>query len=324
MTHRYKQEIGERARDLDERPFLERVSVPRMTAKKLVGTLLTYGILLASVGFFAGEAGLDAGLSRQVFWSVALLAFFFQTVDSAAGMGFGTALAPLLFVLGYEPLSVVPALLASQSATGLVAGLFHHEFENVHYSFDWPLNEATRVVLLLSFFGVVATVVAVVLSYVAFDVPVDLVKAYVALLVIFMGLVGLLRQYVGMSMVYRPRRLVAFALLAGLNKGIGGGGYGPVVTLGQIYSGVYEKSATAITTLAEGVVSLFGAAAYVGLAASGVLVNYSLLLPMLAGSYLAAFCGPYLVRVVPNRVWRFFIPAYAFAIGGVILLRLYP
>jgi len=112
-------------------------------------------------------------------------------------------------------------------------------------------------------------------------------------------------------------------VVAGVNKGIGGGGYGPVVTLGQIYSGVYEKSATAITTLAEGAVSLFGAAAYVGLAAAGVGVDYSLLVPILGGSYLAAFFGPFLVRVIPNRVWRFFIPAYAFLVGGFVLFRLY-
>jgi len=46
---------------------------------------------------------------------VIILAFLFETMDSFAGMGFGTGLTPLLLLMGYEPLQVVPILLISEA-----------------------------------------------------------------------------------------------------------------------------------------------------------------------------------------------------------------
>ena len=66
---------------------------------------------------------------------IIILAFLFETMDSAAGMGFGTCLAPLLFLLGYSPLQVVPTILISESITGAIDTFFDHELKNVHYSF---------------------------------------------------------------------------------------------------------------------------------------------------------------------------------------------
>ena len=62
---------------------------------------------------------------------IILLAFLFESMDSMAGMGFGTALSPLLFLLGYNPLQIVPVILISESITGLTDTIFDHEFKNV-------------------------------------------------------------------------------------------------------------------------------------------------------------------------------------------------
>ncbi|RLB39769.1 MAG: sulfite exporter TauE/SafE family protein, partial [Deltaproteobacteria bacterium] len=43
----------------------------------------------------------------------------------------------------------------------------------------------------------------------------------------------------------------------GFNKGVGGGGYGPVVTVGGILSGVPVKSMLAVTAVSEGTVCVF-------------------------------------------------------------------
>ena len=77
-------------------------------------------------------------------------------MDSSAGMGFGTGLTPLLFLCGYEPLQVVPILLVSEAITGLTAGVFHHEFENVKFSIRKPFNKDTKVMLMIAGFGCVA------------------------------------------------------------------------------------------------------------------------------------------------------------------------
>ena len=173
--------------------------------------------------------------------AVVVLAFLFETMDSAAGMGFGTALSPLLLALGYDPLAVAPALLVSESLTGFIAGSMHNEFRNAEFSFEWPPNEATKLVSLIAGIGVTAVIGSVVLTYLALSLPDSLIKTYVAILVIVMGIIGIVRQYIQPTADYRPKQMIAFAALAGFNKGIGGGGYGPVVTLGELYSGVYEK-----------------------------------------------------------------------------------
>ncbi|ELZ12555.1 hypothetical protein C479_04142 [Halovivax asiaticus JCM 14624] len=304
-------QIGVQAEALDRtRTVADRLRLPRPVLRRLallgvLYVLFTAGLILA-FGDGAGRTPLVP--------SIVVVAFVFQTTDSAAGMGFGTAIAPLLFVFGYTPLQVVPVLVMAQTIAGLVAGLVHHDVDNVTFSLC-PANDETKLLSLLAVTSLVGVAGATVLTYFALELPDSFVRTYVSILVVLMGLVGLLRVKVRTRMTYRPRRLVGFALLAGVNKGIGGGGYGPVVTLGQIFSGVYEKSAVAITTLAEGIASFVGSIAFLGLIYYGVPVDLQLLPSIFAGGFLAAIVGPYLVRVVPNTVWRYVIPLYAFGIG---------
>jgi uncharacterized membrane protein YfcA len=312
--------IDRPARRLDREPMSERARIGRRSRRRIA--VLVAGFLLAlvaSIAVFSGAASTPGALGGALVPSVILAGFVFETLDSASGMGFGTSLSPLLFALGYAPLEVVPVLFVTETVTGLLAGSVHHEFENVRFGRTRPLNEATRAVLLLSVAGVVGTLVAIAFAYLLVALPAALIEAYVAVLVIGMGLLGLARQFLPRSAVYRPRRLIGFALLAGCNKGISGGGFGPVVTLGQIFAGVYEKTATAITTLAEGLVSLVGAAAYFALFAAGLPVEYALLPSLLTGAFFAAIVAPYIVRVLPGRVLGYLIPVYAFAIGAVAL-----
>ena len=200
---------------------------------------------------------------------VVLLAFLFETMDSAAGMGFGTALSPLLLALGYDPLAVVPVLLLSEAVTGIVAAAMHHEMRNVHFSIRGPMNEATRLSLIITATGIISIVTSVTLAYFALDLPKSVIKAFVAAMVVLMAIAALARHFGSRRTEYRPKRMIAFAAWAAFNKGIGGGGYGPVLTLGQLYSGVYEKSAAAITSLAEGATSIAGILAFFALDAVG-------------------------------------------------------
>jgi uncharacterized membrane protein YfcA len=254
--------------------------------------------------------------------TVAALAFVFETVDSAGGMGFGTALAPLLFALGFLPLQVVPALLAVEAATGLLAGLLHHEFRNVELSWR-PLNDATRSLLMIGGLGAAGAVASAAIGYFAAPLPERLVKTYVAILVIVMAGLILAHHWLRPHTTYRPRRLVAFAALAGINKGLGGGGFGPMITLGGIVAGIIEKSATAIAALAEGIVATFGLLAFLAIGAAGVQVDFTLLPSLWLGAFPAAVLAPYAVRVLPNQVWKYLVPVYALVIGGLSLFNLY-
>jgi uncharacterized membrane protein YfcA len=244
-------------------------------------------------------------------------------MDSMAGMGFGTALTPILFLLGYSPLQVVPAILISEAISGLIDTFFDHEFKNVQYSFR-PLNDATKISLIMAFFGCIAIFTSISLSYFAIKFPDVVIKTYVAILVIFMGLSGFIRlklRKIQFSTA-RPKMLISFSALAGFNKGIGGGGYGPVITMGQILSGVYEKSATAIVSFAESIVSVVGILTFFLISFAGIPVDLVLLPSLFTGGFFAAISAPYLVRVIPNKIWKYFIPIYAIGIGIFLIIQI--
>lgn len=298
----------------------------RISARTGWRLLLVAGIYLGGFAVLTvlvrGTPGGHVDLADALVPTVIVLAFMFETLDSAAGMGFGTSLAPLLFVLGFGPLQVVPALLAAEAATGLLAGILHHEFRNIEFSWR-PLNDASRSLLLIGGLGTIGAVASAALAYYAVPLPEELIKTYVAILVLLMGGFILVTQWLKPHKTYRLRRLVLFAALAGVNKGLGGGGYGPVITLGAIFAGIIEKSATAIATLAEGCVSTFGFLAFLAIGAAGVDIDLTLLPSLWVGAFPAAAISPYAVRVLPNRVWRYVIPVYALGIGGVSLFKLY-
>ncbi|MFX1312724.1 MAG: TSUP family transporter [Promethearchaeota archaeon] len=255
---------------------------------------------------------------------IIILAFLFESLDSMAGMGFGTALSPLLFLFGYSPLQVVPTILISEAITGVIDSFFDHEFKNVCYSFR-PLNDATKIALIIAFFGCVAIFTSIFLSYFAIKFPDFIIKTYVAILVIFMGVSGFIRVKL-MKIKYsntHPKMLIGFATLAGFNKGIGGGGYGPIITIGQIFSGVYEKSATAIVSFSESIVSFVGILTFLLISSAGVTLDLFLLPSIFTGGFIAALFAPYLVRVFPNKIWKYFIPIYAIGIGLFSLLKLF-
>jgi uncharacterized membrane protein YfcA len=248
------------------------------------------------------------------------LALFFETVDSSAGMGFGTAVAPLLFVLGFSPLQVVPALVATQAFVSVVAGLMHDEFENIELSWR-PLNRATRTVLLVAVPGTIGASLAAVLTYATFELPDSVIETYIAILVLLMAGLIATNALRGGRRPYRPQLLPIFGAVAGFNKGIGSGGFGPVVTLGGVLSGVLEKASVAVTTISEGFASTAGAMTFLVMFALGTQVDWRLLPWLWLGAFPAAIAGPYLVRVLPVRVWRFVVPVYATVIAAILLVR---
>ena len=73
------------------------------------------------------ELGLQIGII------IIVIAFFSEYIDSSLGMGYGTTLTPLLLLMGYEPLQVVPSVLLSELITGLLAGFTHHAIGNVNF-----------------------------------------------------------------------------------------------------------------------------------------------------------------------------------------------
>jgi len=112
-------------------------------------------------------------LNIELFIPLVLLAFVYELVDSTIGMGYGTTLTPMLLALGYEPIKIVPAVLFSESITGVLADALHHEFGNVNLR---PGSRDYKVALTITSMSVVGVLLAVI---VAVNVPAWVIKRYV-------------------------------------------------------------------------------------------------------------------------------------------------
>jgi uncharacterized membrane protein YfcA len=254
-------------------------------------------------------------------WSVLLLAMVFEFMDAAAGMGFGTALTPVLLVMGFDPLQIVPVVLIQQTVAGLVGAFLHREFQNVEWRFK-PLSETVRLCIIIASAGTVLVLAATIGIYGVLDVDPVWIKLYVAVLLLGMGVISLVQSH--RERPYRPNLLIAFGAMAGFNKGVGGGGYGPVVTIGGLLAGVPVKSMLGVTALSEGVVCFVAVLAWFAMSANGIGVDYVLLPTIMLASMVSAVLAPYLTRVFPERIWQVVVPGYCLVVVGITVWKLWP
>ncbi|BBO76574.1 hypothetical protein DSCW_39910 [Desulfosarcina widdelii] len=261
------------------------------------------------------------GNTWHIVWSVVLLAAFFEFMDASAGMGFGTALTPILLVLGFDPKQIVPVVMIQQGVAGLVGAFLHREFENVEWKFK-PMSETVKLWFIIGVVGCIAVSVSIVGVYKILHVDKIWIKLYVAALLLVMGGASLFQGT--KEREYRPKRMIGFAALAGFNKGVGGGGYGPVVTIGGLLSGVPVKSMLAVTAISEGTVSGFSIIVWLALLTSGVQIDYLLLPSFMIATMFSAIAAPYMTRVFPEKLWKIVVPAYCLVVAGICFWKIAP
>ena len=235
-----------------------------------------------------------------VLFLVAVIAFLCEYMDSSLGMGYGTTLTPILLIMGFEPIQIVPAVLLSEFITGIISALFHVLFKNMTLGFKesprtdidpivdqesapleppkptsslqskkgsaffakfMKLTTDSKVVIILIGFGALGTILSSVLSaYFSYGSLFKFaVKLYIGVMVLSMGV--LILVYIRRQMHFSLKKIILIGALAGFNKGISGGGYGPLAVSGQILSGRDGKNAIASTSLSEGVICFVGVVA---------------------------------------------------------------
>jgi uncharacterized membrane protein YfcA len=242
---------------------------------------------------------------------VVLMAFVCELGDSSLGMGYGTILTPVLMMFGYEPLQIVHSVLLSELVSGTTAAILHHRLGNVNLHPRSREFKILAIMALCSAFGVAAAVV------VAVNIPPRFLKTYIGLLVLAMGGIILLTRGRGLSFAWR--KITALGLVAAFNKGMSGGGYGPVVMGGQVLSGVDSKSAVGITSAAEGVACLVGVITFL---LTGVALDWSLAPWLLMGSLVAVPVATHAVKRLPTERLRVLVGVVILALGLFTLCKI--
>lgn len=203
---------------------------------------------------------------------IVLGGFVCEFIDASMGMMFGTILSPVLIIAGFEPVLVVPSILLSQALGGFTASIFHHRLRNVNLalktinpkiiakklselgyieSFKRGTTKDLKVSFCIVSLGIVATIIA---ALTAISIPKAVLKTYIGILVLVMGIILLLCPVFKFSW----KKMIVVGILSAFNKGISGGGFGPVVTSGQVLAGRDGKSSIGTTTFVEAPICIAG------------------------------------------------------------------
>jgi len=275
-------------------------------------------------------------ISIETGLALLILAFAAEYLDSSVGMGYGTSLTPILLILGFDPLQIVPAILMSELVSGLLGGMLHSRAGNSSFQFKTyapgnarvlikkhgiisflrlSISRDLKTVLVISVFSIIGTSLSV---GVALSISKFALKTYIGVLVVIIGLLILLTAKKNFSFSWS--KIILLSIIASFNKGISGGGYGPVVTGGQLLSGVNDKSAIGITSLSEGLTCAAGISLYL-LFSNGI--DFSLFPFLITGAVISVPFSVLTVKKMNTDNLRYIIGICAIALGLFTLGKLF-
>ncbi len=278
--------------------------------------LLTLGLIVVVLGSqvvwpfgFLSESAAAVGAATILI--LFLAAILCEYLDSALGMGYGTTLTPLLLIAGFEPLQIVPAVLFSEFFTGLTAGLMHHHDGNVDFLRD---RRAQGTTILLALLSVIGATIAVT---VAISIPNLWLKFFISIMIVGIGLITIATRQ--RRLKFRRGHIVILGAIAAFNKGLSGGGYGPLVTGGQVVSGISPKHAVGITSVAESLTCLTGLIAY---SLTHKTIFWWLAIPLTAGALFSVPMATLTVRRMPETAIRTGVGVLACALGLIAIVHI--
>jgi len=278
-------------------------------------------------------------LTLQMIFAIVLIAFFCEYMDSTLGMGYGTTMTPVLMLFGFTPLQIVPAVLLSELITGILSGSMHHREGNVnfhfkvldfqrmkdslrlpgpvnpdHHTYGIQISSHLKVVLLLLSATIVGSSSAV---FTAKVLPKQWTSLYISLMVIAMGV--LIIACFNRQFAYSWKKIVGLGLLASFNKGLTGGGYGPLVVSGQMLSGVEGKNAIGITSLAEGITCALGVVIY--LFAGKNSMDWRLAAVIITGAVCSVPFSVKSVKIMNPKLLKGLIAFLTIVLGVITLIK---
>jgi len=265
---------------------------------------------------------------------IGALAFFAELLDSSLGMMYGTILSPLLIIVGFDPFVVIPSILLSQAMGGLIAAIFHHKHDNADFrpkttnpriivnkikelglieTFKRGFSRDFKIAFVVSILGMLTTVLAV---FIAVSISKVFLKAYIGVLVLAMGVILLSR----MRFKFTWKKILAIGLLSSFNKGLSGGGFGPVVTSGQMIAGNSPKKSIAATTLSEAPICFVGFLTYALVKGFN---NWTFLAVLSMGAIIAAPLGALLTKRMNEKMMRPLLGILALCLGAWMITKLF-
>jgi hypothetical protein len=225
-------------------------------------------------------------------------------------MGYGSTLMVILLLIGFQPLQIIPVVLTSQFLGGLAGGFAHHKVGNVNLK---PGSRPFKIAVVMAISAIIPIISAV---WLANYVSQKALGIIIGIIITAVGLVVLLTY--GKSYSFRWWKMVVIGTVAAFNKSISGGGYGPLVTGGQIISGIKGREAVGITHLAEGFVCIGALAVY---AIFGMKAMWSIAPAIILGEIASVPLAALTVKAVRSRTLNLIIGFFTTILGLAALVK---
>ena len=103
------------------------------------------------------------------------------------------------------------------------------------------------------------------------------------------------------TIAFSWKRIFGVSILAAFNKGISGGGYGPLIVSGQILSGNKATNAIGITSMAEGMICAVGFTVY-AILNKGFANDLCFAIPIFFGAVIAAPIAAWTTKKISSRM----------------------
>jgi len=267
-------------------------------------------------------------VTSTLFVVIVFIAILTQYLSVSIGVGYGTALTPLLLIIGFLPLQIVPAVLLSQLAGGIVGGVAHYRAGNIHLDFRrdeklikerlrglgyLPRSTDAKVIFILVACGLIGVLVGV---FTAISIPEVALETYIGALVLCIGLMVLLRR--SRKSAFSWKGIVALGVVGAFNKGISGAGYVPLVTGGQIISGREARRSVGSTTVAVAILCAVGFLAYLIVEGN---IYWRLAVAATVGSIIAAPFAALAARKANPEKLRLVIGLATIILGALTLVK---
>ncbi|MFX0100900.1 MAG: sulfite exporter TauE/SafE family protein [Candidatus Hodarchaeota archaeon] len=306
---------------------------------------------MARYGFLSHDINVLAMAGLEILLLVLIIAAVLNFLDASLGMGYGTTLTIILFLMGFRPDEVVFPILVSGVIAGFVSSLFHIIFKNlevegekrlrlINISLDQYNQEIgenikfslesksmsldTKIILVFTICGIISAVLGAMLSTILYSIPESdlFIKIYIAILVLVLGIIIL--TFKGRTIKFAFSKIIIIGGLAGLNKSISGGGFGPIAVTGQMMVGREGKSAIASTSLSEAIISISGIVSYLltNILLGGSAISYELIPWLTIGACITSPFASFTTKKLDKDKFKNYIAVGLIVLAGVILVRL--
>lgn len=223
-----------------------------------------------------------------------VVGFIAQMIDGALGMAYGVSSNTFLLSLGIPPAIASASVHAAEIVVTAISGISHLSFGNVN----------KEIVKRLVIPGVIGGVVG---AYILTAVPGDVIKPFIAIYLLIMGLVIILRAFREVKETeVKTTELLPLGLIGGFFDAIGGGGWGPIVTSTLVARGNNPRFSVGSVNFSEFFVTIAEVITFLALIG---LVKWQIILGLLIGGVIAAPLAAYICKRLPTRTLMIMVGA---------------